>query len=137
MNLFKNLGNLTSLLGQAQQMGGKMEEIKEELRAQRVEGHAGGGLVAVEMNGVGEVLKVKLDPSLVEKNEVEMLEDLIPAAVNAAIQKAKAMHAEKLQSITSDLNLPIPGIQEAIAKFAGIEDPSATDPESPAGPASS
>jgi DNA-binding YbaB/EbfC family protein len=133
--LFKNLGNLGSLLGQAQQMGDKMESLKAELRSQRITGNAGGGMVLVEINGAMEMLSVKLDPMLVAQSELEMLEDLIPAAVNDAMQKAKENHAKRLHSITGDLNLPIPGIQDAIAKLAGLEaefesepDDEATDP---------
>ncbi len=109
------------MLGQAQQMSGKMEAIKEELRKERVTGNAGGGLVTIEMNGTGDVLSVKLDAKLVERNELEMLEDLIPAAVNSAIQKAKELHARKLHSLAGEINLPIPGIQEAIAKLSGAD----------------
>ena len=98
-----------------------MESIKEELRNERVTGSAGGGMVVVTMNGAVEMLSVKLDPTLVENNETEMLEDLISAATNDAIRKAKEGHAKKIQAVTGDMNLPIPGIQEAIAKLTGVD----------------
>ena len=90
--MFKGLGNLKdlgSLLKQAQEMGGKMQAINEELKAKRATGQAGGGLVEVEVNGVAEVLSVRIDPSLIEKQDGEMIEDLLPAAFNAAQSKAK------------------------------------------------
>ena len=92
-----NLGNLTNMLKTAQEMGGKMEAINAELKAKRIEGSAGGGMVTVEVNGLGEVLKLVIEPSLVEKNEVGMIEDLVPAAINQAAAKAKQEHAELMK----------------------------------------
>ena len=99
--VFKGLGNLANLgalMKQAQEMGGKMQAIQEELKTKRATGAAGGGLVEVDVNGLAEVLAVRIDPSLVEKGDREMIEDLLPAAFNAAQQKAKQMHAEAMQS---------------------------------------
>ncbi len=110
-----NLANLGNMLKQAQEMGGKMQAISEELKTKRATGQAGGGLVEVEVNGLAEVLSVKIDPSLIEKQDGEMIEDLLPAAFNAAQQKAKQMHAEAMQSLTG--GLPIPGIQDALAQL--------------------
>ena len=91
--MFKGLGNLAnlgSLVKQAQEMGSKMQALGDELKTKRATGAAGGGLVEVEVNGLGEVLAVRIDPSLVEKQDREMIEDLLPAAFNAAAQKAEA-----------------------------------------------
>lgn len=110
-----NLGNLGSLMKQAQEMGGKMEELKEKLKLQRVVGSAGAGLVEVEANGLGDILAVRIDPSLIEKQDRELLEDLLPAAINAAQQKAKQAHAEEMQSLTGGLN--IPGLSEALGQL--------------------
>ena len=121
--MFKGLGNLKdlgSLLKQAQEMGGKMQAINEELKTKRTTGQAGGGLVEVEVNGLAEVLSVKIDSSLIEKRDGEMIEDLLPAAFNAAQQKAKQMHAEAMQSLTGGLSLP--GIQDALAQFGDTPD---------------
>ncbi len=118
--MFKGLGNLKdlgSLLKQAQEMGGKMQAINEELKTKRATGQAGGGLVEVEVNGVAEVLSVRIDPSLIEKQDGEMIEDLLPAAFNAAQSKAKQMYAEAVQSLTG--GLPIPGLQDALEQFSG------------------
>src|SRR5919106_6981755 len=100
---------------QAQEMGGRMQAMQDELRTKRATGAAGGGLVEVDVNGLAEVLAVRIDPSLVEKGEREMIEDLLPAAFNAAQQKAKQLHAEAMQSFTGGL----PGLQEALAQFTG------------------
>jgi DNA-binding YbaB/EbfC family protein len=108
-----NLANLPALIKQAQEMGGKMQQLAAELKTKRVTGAAGGGLVEVEANGLGEVLAVRIDPSLVEKQDRELLEDLLPAAFNAAQQKAKELHAEQMQQVTGGLSLP-GGLSEAL-----------------------
>lgn len=120
--MFKGLGNLANigaLMKQAQEMGGRMQALQEELRTKRATGSAGGGLVEVDVNGLSEVLAVRIDPSLVEKGEREMIEDLLPAAIQAAQQKAKQMHAEAMQGLTGGVNLP--GLQEALAQITGGE----------------
>jgi DNA-binding YbaB/EbfC family protein len=117
--VFKGLGNLANLgalMKQAQEMGGRMQQMQQELKAKRATGQAGGGLIEVEVNGLAEVLAVRIDPSLVEKNEREMIEDLLPAAFNAAQRKAKEMHAEAMQALAG--GLPIGGLQEALAQLS-------------------
>ena len=114
-----NLANLGGMLKQAQEMGGKLRQRGEELKAKRVTGAAGAGLVEVEANGAGEVLAVRIDPALLEKQDQELLEDLLPAAINAAQQKAKQLHAEAMQEMTGGLNLP--GLGDALGQFT--EDP--------------
>lgn len=104
--MFKGLGNIGNIMKQAQEMGGKMQELNEELKTKRVVGNAGAGMVEVEANGLGEVIAVRIDPSLIEKQDRELLEDLLPAAFNAAKEKAQAMHAEQMQALTGGLNLP-------------------------------
>lgn len=113
--MFKGLGNIGNLMKQAQEMGGKMKELSEELKTKRVVGSAGGGMVEVEVNGLGEALAVRLDPALIEKQDREMIEDLLPAAINAAQQKAKALHAEQMQSLTGGMNLP--GMSELLGSL--------------------
>ena len=104
--VFKGLGNLGNIMKQAQEMGGKMQQITEELKTKRVVGSAGAGMVEVEANGLGEALAVRIDPTLIEKQDRELLEDLLPAAINSAQEKAKALHAEQMQSLTGGINLP-------------------------------
>ena len=119
--MFKGLGdlaNIGSLMKQAQEMGGKMKQLTEELKSKRVTGSAGAGLVEVEANGIGEVLAVRIDPSLFAKQDRELVEDLLPAAINAAQQKSKALYAEQMQSIAGGLNLP--GLGDALTQFGGL-----------------
>ena len=115
--MFKQLGNIASLMKQAQQMSGRMQEINEQLRGQRVEGCSGGGMVTVNANGLGEVLQVSIDPGLIESGDREMIEDLLPAAINDAVTKAKQLHADAMKSMTSDMDLP--GLDDALDRFVG------------------
>lgn len=114
--MFKSLGSFTTLLRQANSMGGKMKEINEQLKNQRAEGAAGGGMVSVEVNGLGDVLQVKIDPTLIASGDREMIEDLCTAATNQAIGKSRQLHAEAMQSITKDIN--IPQLTDAISEVA-------------------
>ena len=113
--MFEKLGNLSSLLKQAQEMSGKLQALNEELKKQKVVGRSGADLVQVEANGLGQILKVTIDPGLIERRDREMLEDLIPAAVNQALAKAKEMHAEGLRGLTGGMNLP--GMDELMSKL--------------------
>jgi len=113
--MFKGITNFASLMKSAQQMGGQLQEIKQQLHGRRVTGSAGAGMVEVEANGLGEVLKVKLDPALIERGDREMIEDLLPAAINQARVKATQLHQEAMQSLGAGLN--VPGLSEAIAQL--------------------
>jgi DNA-binding YbaB/EbfC family protein len=118
--MFKGLGNLAnigSLMKSAQEMGSKLQALNEELKSKRATGAAGGGLVEVEVNGAGEVLAVRIDPTLVEKQDREMIEDLLPAACNAAIEMANRLRAEGMQSIAGGMQLP--GLDDALSQFTG------------------
>jgi DNA-binding YbaB/EbfC family protein len=115
--MFKGLGNLASIMKQAQQMGGKMQALNERLKDERATASTGAGMVEVEVNGLGEVLRVNIDPSLVESGDREMIEDLLPAAVNQAVLKARQLHAEAMKSVTDELN--VPGLDEAMSKLTG------------------
>ncbi|MDP7266597.1 MAG: YbaB/EbfC family nucleoid-associated protein [Pirellulales bacterium] len=110
--VFKGLSDLGSMLKQAQAMGSRMKEMNENLRDVRAVGNAGGGLVEVEVNGLGEMLRLSIDPSLLEKQDLELLEDLVPAAANQAQAKAKEQHAQVLKELTG--NMDIPGLGDAI-----------------------
>lgn len=112
--MLKGISNLASIVKQAQQMGGKMQEVSAQLKAKQVTGSAGGGLVEVEANGLGEVLKVRIDETLQDR---EMLEDLLPAAINQASEKAKQLHVEMMQSLTDGFDMP--GLNDAITQITG------------------
>lgn len=103
----KNLGNL---MKQAQQMQARMEDMQAALAESEVEGSSGGGLVSAVMTGKGELKRLKIDPALVDKDEVEVLEDLIVAACADAKAKAEAHAAEEMKKVTGDLPLP-PGMK--------------------------
>jgi nucleoid-associated protein EbfC len=118
--VFKGLGNLANigaLVKQAQEMGGKMQAIQEELKTKKATGAAGGGLIEVDVNGLSDVLAVRIDPSLVEKGDREMIEDLLPAAFNAAQAKAKQLHAEALQGLAG--GLPMGGFADILSQLPG------------------
>ncbi|HMP79777.1 MAG TPA: YbaB/EbfC family nucleoid-associated protein [Pirellulaceae bacterium] len=104
--MFKGMGQLFSLLKNARNMGDKMGEISETLKARRVTGQAGGELVVVEANGLSQILRVTIDPLLIEQGDFGVLQDLLPAAINDALTKAKQMHVEAVQSLTGGLELP-------------------------------
>ncbi len=113
--MFKGLGNLFSMMKQAQQLSGQIGGLKEELQGQKVTGSAGGGLVQVEASGLGEVLNCKIDPSLFKEQDRELLEDMITAAVNQALMKAKQLHQDAMKKLASGMNLP--GLDEALNKI--------------------
>lgn len=115
--MFQGLSNFASLLRQAQQMGGKMKEISENLKSKRATGTAGGGMVEVSVNGLGEVLRVRIDDSLVQRGDREMIEDLVPAATNEALAKAKQLHLDAMRSLTEGMD--VRGLEEALAQLTG------------------
>ncbi len=118
--MFKELANIGELLKQARQIGGQMGQLGEEMKRQRVTGAAGGGMVEIELNGLIEVLRCRIDPELFAQNDRELIEDLVVAAVNQAIAKGKQMHADALRDLTGGLPLP-GGLQEALEKFTAAE----------------
>lgn len=115
------LGNITSMLRQAQQIGGRLEGINAELKSRRTVGTAGGGMVEVEVNGLQEVLRCKLDAGLVSGGDRELLEDLVCAATNDALAKSKQLYADAMKSLMGGVELP--GLNEALAKLTGADGP--------------
>jgi len=99
----KNLGNM---LKQAQEMQAKMQEVQARLEAAEVSGTAGGGMVTVTLNGKGVMRQIKIDPKIVNAGEVEMLEDLILAAVNDAHARVDNHVKEEMAKVTGGLQLP-------------------------------
>jgi nucleoid-associated protein EbfC len=95
------------MLRQVQQMQGKMAKAQEELERETVEASAGGGAVTVVVTGSQKIVSVRIDPSAAE--DVEMLQDLVVAAVNEAVERSKRVAAEKMQALTAGLGLP-PGL---------------------------
>ena len=104
--MFKGLGNIASLLKEAQNIGPKMEQVNNELKEKSVVGTSGGDMVKVHANGLGHVLRIEIDPVIQEGNDFEMLADLLPAAINQAIAKSKQLHVEAMKNVTGNLQLP-------------------------------
>jgi DNA-binding YbaB/EbfC family protein len=102
--------DLMKMMKQAQEIQGRMQQMQEELASLLVEGQSGGGLVKVTLNGKMEARSVKIDPSLVKPEDVEVLEDLILAAFQDAKGKAEAALQEKMREVTGGLPLP-PGLK--------------------------
>ena len=98
--------NMQSMLKQAQKMQEEMAEKQAELEEREYDVAAGGGVVNVKINGKKEILSVKIDPEVVDPDDVETLEDLIVAAVNEGIKKVEAVSAEEMAKITGSMNLP-------------------------------
>ena len=94
------------LMQQAQQVQGRLQDMQDALERQSVTGSAGGGMVTVEADGKGTVRKVKLDPSVVNPADVEMLEDLIVVAVADAQKKAADVQKAEMGRVTGGLDLP-------------------------------
>lgn len=97
-------GNIAQLMQQAQKMQEQMKKAQEELGHLEVTGQAGAGMVQVTMNGRHEVRRVTIDPEL--SGDLEMLEDLVAAAINDAINKVQESSQEKMSGLTAGLNLP-------------------------------
>src|SRR3954463_7472701 len=100
------MADFMKILQQAQEMQGKLQQVQEELQQQTVTASAGGGMVTVEANGQGTVRSVKIDPSVVNPADVEMLEDLVLVAVTEVQKKAQALAQSSMGKLTGGLNLP-------------------------------
>ena len=102
--------NLAGLMKQATQMQSKMAEMQAKLEAMEVDGEAGAGMVRVVLSGKGELKRLKVDPTLADPAELEMLEDLVVAAHADAKRKVEAAMAEEMREATGGLELP-PGMK--------------------------
>lgn len=107
----KGLPNMAGMMKQVQQMQEKMARVQEELETKTVTGEAGGGMVKATANGKQQLLKVEIDKEVVNPEDVEILEDLVVAACNKALEEASRMAQEEMAKVTSGmlppgLNLP-------------------------------
>ncbi len=98
--------NMGKMLKQMQQVQQKMAEMQEELSRETIETSAGGGMVKVVMNGGHEIVSIKIDPEVVDPGDVEMLEELVAAAVNEARTEVDDMVRERMSSLTGGINIP-------------------------------
>lgn len=94
------------MMKQAMQMQERLKKVQEEVGAKTVEASAGGGVVTVVANGKQEVVSIKIDPSVINSNDADMLQDLILAAVNEALRKSKDMMSEEMKQLTMGINIP-------------------------------
>ena len=101
-----HMADFMKILQQVKDMQGRFETIQKELESKSVTGTAGGGMVSVEADGKGTVKRVRIDPSVVNPQDVEMLEDLISVAVGEAQRKAQALQQEQMSQVAGGLQLP-------------------------------
>ncbi|MDH3521553.1 MAG: YbaB/EbfC family nucleoid-associated protein [Myxococcales bacterium] len=101
-----NPSELTELLAKAREAQSKLEDLQRELAARQVEGSAGGGMVKAVASGALRILSIRIEPSLIESADRDMLQDLTAAAVNAALSNAQRLIQEEMQRASSGLALP-------------------------------
>ena len=100
------LGDLGNMMKHALDLKSNMEKLKEDLAEERVEASAGGGMVRVLMNGKMEVLSIKIDPEIINRDDPEMLETLVTAAMNEAARKTQELVKEKMGELTGGIDIP-------------------------------
>ena len=100
------MADFMKMLQQAQEMQGRLQQMQQELENKTVTASSGGGMVTVTADGKGQVRSVRIDPAVVKAEDVEMLEDLVIAAVSEAQKKAGEMAQEEMQKLTGGLSLP-------------------------------
>ena len=109
-NIPKGMGggpqNMQAMLRQAQKMQEDMAALQEDLDAREYDIKAGGGMVAVKINGKKEVLSIDIQPEIVDPDDIETLEDLIVAAVNESIKKVESVNSEEMSKITGAMSIP-------------------------------
>ena len=102
----KGIPDIGNLMKKAQQLQEKMAKMQEELSEKTVEASAGGGMVTVVANGKQEIVSIKIDPEVVDSDDVEMLEDLVLASINEALDQAKEMAGAEMNKITGGVKIP-------------------------------
>ena len=99
----KGFGNI---MKEAQKLQQQMERMQEEIGQKKVEATAGGGMVTVQANGKQELLSIKLDPEVINKDDAQMLEDLVLAACNEALRKSRELVQQEMSKLTGGLKIP-------------------------------
>ncbi len=103
---FGNLGNMAGIMKQAQKAMEEMKRMQEELENERIESSSGGGMVTATVTGSAKLVDIKIDPQVVDPDDLEMLQDLVVTAVREAQQKAEEARVERVQSLTGGMNIP-------------------------------
>ena len=106
------MNNLGNILQQAQKLQSRVSEIQAELGKRRIEASAGGGMVTAVVNGRQELVSIHIDPSVVDPEDIEILEDLVVAAVSEAMERASKTAAEEMQKVAG--GLPIPDLLDGV-----------------------
>ena len=104
------MNNLQQLMQMGQQLQARITKLQESLGSQKITASSGGGMVSATVDGKGELKKIRLDPACVDKNDVEMLEDLVVAAVFQAQEKARKAYEEEMKKASGGLPMQIPGL---------------------------
>ena len=99
-------GGLGNIMKQAQQMQRRMAELQQELENNKVEASSGGGMVTAVVSGKQQLLELRIDPTAVDPEDVEMLQDLVTAAVNEALKQSQQMAQEEMGKLTGGMNIP-------------------------------
>ena len=104
--MFGNPANMANMMKKVQKLQADMAKLQEELKTRTLEATAGGGAVKVQINGEKQITAIKIDPSAVDPDDIEMLEDMIMASVNEAIKKVDDMMAQEMGKLTGGMKLP-------------------------------
>ena len=107
--MFGNMGNMAGMMKKVQKLQADMAKLQEELKARTLVASVGGGAVTVVVTGEKQIKSIKIAPTAVDPEDVEMLEDLVAAAVNEALKKVDDMMAQEMGKLTGGMNLP-PGM---------------------------
>lgn len=99
-------GGMGNIMKQAQMMQKRMAQLQQELEEKRIEASAGGGMVTAVVSGKQQLISVTIDPKAVDPNDVEMLQDLVVAAVSEALKQSQQLAQEEMAKITGGLNIP-------------------------------
>jgi DNA-binding YbaB/EbfC family protein len=102
----KNFGNMGNIMNQAKKIQERLAMVQEEMALKTIDGSAGGGMVTVTANGRQEIVSLKIEPEVVNPEDIEMLQDLVQAAVNDALRKSQEMVQQEMSKITGGLKIP-------------------------------
>jgi DNA-binding YbaB/EbfC family protein len=104
--MMKNMGNMGNIMNQAKKIQERLASVQEEMALKTIDGSAGGGMVTVTANGRQEIVSLKIEPEVVNPEDIEMLQDLVQAAVNDALRKSQEMVQQEMSKITGGLKIP-------------------------------